>query len=215
MLTDLLSKAIMWVGVVLSIAFVAIRTHVQYRNTRKFFINDHFIFIALVLHIASAIIYQVALPLMYELSSVSLKLSAPTAGFPERMSIFLKLQFTVDFTLWTTLWAVKFSLLFFFWRLFDSVKSHMRIFWWIMVAITAINWVIIVILAFLACDPIMNFFTLGTFLLLDVLSYKLMPLGTCSTKRDIFYSNLIFQFVSGTDIAGDLLSEHPTHYNFP
>lgn len=63
--------------------------------------------------------------------------------------------------LWTTLWAVKFSLVFFFWRLFDSVQTHMKIFWWIMCAIMASTWISGIVLQQFACDPIKDFFTFG------------------------------------------------------
>jgi hypothetical protein len=112
-------------------------------------------------HIITAILYQVAIPPMYELSYVGAQLKPITAGFMNRADLFLRLQFALDMMLWTTLWSVKFSLLFFFWRLFDSVQTPMKIFWWIMCAVTASTWIISVVLQQFACDPIKGFFTLG------------------------------------------------------
>lgn len=37
-------QLVMWIGVALSCTFVAIRTHAQYRNSRRLFINDYCIF---------------------------------------------------------------------------------------------------------------------------------------------------------------------------
>ncbi|KAL2817044.1 hypothetical protein BDW59DRAFT_182321 [Aspergillus cavernicola] len=182
-------SALMWIGLVLSIILVTIRTQVQYNNSGKFFINDYFIFFALVCHISTSIVYQIAIPPMYEVQSFDYATQTMDAAFMDRASLFLRLQFAVDFLLWTTLWAVKFSLLFFFWRLFDSVRSPMRIFGWTMCAVTASTWVTLVVLQNLACDPIKNFFTLGK----------------CSSERDVYYSNLVFKFTVGADIAGDIL----------
>ncbi|KAL2793764.1 hypothetical protein BJX66DRAFT_219795 [Aspergillus keveii] len=182
-------SAIMWVGIVLSIIFVALRTQVQFRNTSKFFINDYWIFFAIVCHIATAIVYQIAIPPMYDVQYFDYATQPMDAAFMDRASLFLRLQFALDFLLWTTLWAVKFSLLFFFWRLFDSVRTPVRVFWWTMCAITASTWITLVVLQNFACDPIKNFFTLGK----------------CSSDRDIYYSNLVFKFTVGTDIAGDIL----------
>ncbi|KAL2815750.1 hypothetical protein BJX63DRAFT_430686 [Aspergillus granulosus] len=182
-------SAIMWVGIVLSIIFVALRTQVQFRNTRKFFINDYWIFFAIVCHIATAIVYQIAIPPMYDVQYFDYATQPMDAAFMDRASLFLRLQFALDFLLWTTLWAVKFSLLFFFWRLFDSVRTPVRVVWWTMCAITASTWITLVVLQNFACDPIKNFFTLGK----------------CSSARDIYYSNLVFKFTVGTDIAGDIL----------
>ncbi|KAL4936538.1 hypothetical protein BDV06DRAFT_216605 [Aspergillus oleicola] len=182
-------SALMWIGLILSLIFVVIRTHVQYRNAGKFFVNDYWIFFAITTHVATVIVYQVTIPPMYQVQYLDYATQTMDDGFMKRASLFLRLQFAVDFLLWTTLWAVKFSLLFFFWRLFDSVRTPVRVFWWAMCAITAATWITLVVLQNFACDPIKNFFTLGK----------------CSSARDVYYSNLVFKFTVGTDIAGDIL----------
>lgn len=154
----------MWVGVALSIGFVALRTVIQWKKTRKLFPNDYFIFAAVVLQIATSIIYQYAIPPMYSFLDglVVLMSGQPTApNFAAEASYFLKLQFAVLYTMWSTLWAVKFSLLFFFWRLFDSVTSPMRIMWWVMIFVTGSTLLIAFVLQFLSCKPLSNFFVLG------------------------------------------------------
>lgn len=151
----------MWIGLVLAIIMVVIRTHVQYKASKRLFTNDYFIFFAIMCHIATAIVYQLAIPPMYELTYVGAGVELPTEGFMDRASLFLKLQYAADILVWTTLWSVKFSLLFFFWRLFDSVNSPMRVFWWIMCGVTASTWITSIVLQEFACDPISNFFTLG------------------------------------------------------
>jgi hypothetical protein len=117
----------MWIGVALSACFVVFRTVVQYQSSKRFFVNDYWIFFAMLCHIITAILYQVAIPPIYELSYVGARLKPITAGFMNRADLFLRLQFALDMMLWTTLWSVKFSLLFFFWRLFDSVQTPMKI----------------------------------------------------------------------------------------
>ena len=154
-------QAMMWIGVALSFIFVAIRTHAQYQHSKRLFINDYWIFFALICHLATAAVYQVAIPPMYEVMNVSAGLEPLREGFMERGTLFLELQYAADILLWTTLWSVKFSLLFFFWRLFDSVHSPMKLFWWMMCAITAATWTISVVLQEFACDPIKSFFILG------------------------------------------------------
>lgn len=152
----------MWMGVAASVGFVILRTKIQYSSAKRFYLNDYFIFAALVLHLVSAILYQYAIPPMYQLVEVGMGLRQITADFPSSAAFFLKLQFAVDFTMWTTLWLVKFSLLYFFWRLFDSVQTPMRIFWWIMTFVTASTLIVAVVLQCHACDPLSNFFKLGT-----------------------------------------------------
>ncbi|KAJ6084566.1 hypothetical protein N7486_011366 [Penicillium sp. IBT 16267x] len=94
---------VMWIGVALSGTFVAIRTHAQYRNSRRLFINDYCIFFALVCHIATAIVYQIAISPMYDVLSVSAGLKPMGPTFMEQGAIFLKLQYAADILLWTTL----------------------------------------------------------------------------------------------------------------
>jgi hypothetical protein len=103
----------MWIGVALSACFVVFRTCVQYQSSKQFFVNDYWIFFAMLCDIVTAILYQVAIPPMYELAYIGAQLKPITAGFMDRASLFLKLQFAIDMMLWTTLWSVKFSLLLF------------------------------------------------------------------------------------------------------
>lgn len=90
----------------------------------------------------------------------------------------------------TPVWAVKFSLLLFFWRLFDSLHTRMRIFWWCMMIVTAATLITTIFLQLFACGTPGSFFKLGE--------------EGCSTKRDIYMSNLVFLFSAGTDIACDV-----------
>ncbi|KAL2838356.1 hypothetical protein BJX68DRAFT_272689 [Aspergillus pseudodeflectus] len=183
-------QAIMWAGVVLSIIFVALRTQVQFRNTSKFFINDYWIFFAIVCHLATAIVYQIAIPPMYDVQYFDYATQPMDAAFMDRASLFLRLQFALDFLLWTTLWAVKFSLLFFFWRLFDSVRTPVRVFWWTMCAITASTWITLVVLQNFACDPIKNFFTLGRYTRYPSRKRKLSCEGKKIKKQRVLADNM-------------------------
>ena len=151
----------MWIGVALSSALTALRTFYQHRRNRRFYANDYFILFALLCHILTAIVYQIAMPPMYELANVGAQIIQPPPTFVDDANLFLRLQFALDMMLWTTSWAVKFSLLFFFWRLFDSVDSPMRVFWYIMCAIAGSSYIACIVLQQFACDPIQNFFIIG------------------------------------------------------
>lgn len=74
-----------------------------------------------------------------------------------------------------------------------------------MCGVTASTWIVAAVLQTHACSLLKNFFTLGNlgfsfFLLI------LTGIGACTTKRDLFYPNLVFRFVVDADIAGDILS---------
>lgn len=151
----------MWIGVAVGAALTPLRTWYQYRTNRKLFANDYLILSAFIFHVATAAVNQIMIAPMYEVVLVSSLLRQPGADFVETANFFLRLQFAVDLLLWTTTWLVKFSLLSFFWRLFDSVESPMRIFWWIMCFLTAATYICAVVLQMFACDPLSKFFTIG------------------------------------------------------
>lgn len=199
----------MWIGTILCACFVVFRTWVQYQSSKQFFLNDYWICFAMLCHIITTLLYQVAIPIMYELAYVTAHLRPVTAGFSARVSLFLKLQFAVLIILWTTLWSIKFSLLFFFWRLFNSVKSLMRTFWWIVCAITASTWITSIVLQQFACSPIRDYFIIGMPTARCFEISMLIGAGKCSSARDIFYSDLVLKFSVGADIVGYIFGPSP------
>ncbi|KAK8038224.1 hypothetical protein PG994_014991 [Apiospora phragmitis] len=205
-------KALNWVGVGASAAFIGTRTYIQCRRTRgKLYTNDYLIFLALLCHLAAAIVCQVAIPSMYELerfiailrdnqargesgsnttgaqqhisiatspTPLNVTASSTEQRFVANTELYFRYQFALSLLLWTTLWAVKFSLLFFFWRLFDSVTSlrPARLCWYVMTGITASTLVVTVSLFLFACGNPANNFTyvmLIPFPLLRHLKYTL------------------------------------------
>jgi len=151
----------MWIGVTVAATLTVIRTWFQYRSNRKFYLNDYLIVSAFVFHLATAVVNQVMIPPMYELELVSAGLRPVTVHFIPRANLYLRLQVAADILLWTTTWLVKFSLLFFFWLLFNSVQTHMRIFWWIMCFMTAATYICCIVLQMFACSPIHKLFVIG------------------------------------------------------
>ena len=145
----------MWVEIGLCIGFVAVRTWLQFRNTSKIYGNDLLILFALTCHVLAAIIYQLALPVMYRLDKEITETSLgrpPSDGFTQRTELYLRYHLCLLILLWVTLWAVKFSLLFFFWRMFDSIQSRARVLWWLMTFFTASTFLVALFVQLFACD---------------------------------------------------------------
>jgi Fungal rhodopsin domain len=155
------SQAVMWIGVVLAAGLTALRTWYQFRTNRKFYANDIFILSAFVFHLATAVVFQVMIPPLYQTELTGLGLMPMTESFVPNANLFLRLQFTADLLLWTTTWLVKASLLSFFWLLFDSVQTPMRIFWYIMCFLTAGTYACSVVLQMFACHPLSKLFVIG------------------------------------------------------
>ena len=80
---------------------------------------------------------------------------------PALFNQYLKYQFAVLYLIWTALWTVKLAILSFFWRLFVSVKTNARIFWWFMCGITITTWIVSLILQAVACSPPSSSFDIG------------------------------------------------------
>lgn len=154
----------MWIEIGLCIAFVALRTWVQHRNTGKFYGNDLLIIFATMCHLLAAIIYQLAVPTMYilERDKALMAFGSPAGvDFPDMVELYLRYHVCLLILLWVTLWAVKFSLLLFFWRMFESIQTRVRIFWWIMCALTASTFLVALFLQLFACGSPGNLLKIG------------------------------------------------------
>lgn len=186
----------------LSCVLVSLRTWIQVRVTSRMYINDYLIIIALILHIATTAIIQAARPYTYELleaTAAAIQGKQPDMEYYlVRMPMFLRYQLALSIMFWSTLWAVKFALLSFFWRLFDSVKTHARIFWWFMVAVTASTLTVSVFLQLFACGTPANFTTAGTLPFDSALSrFKwLICAGVCF--RGLYQTSSTLQVLGST-----------------
>ena len=152
---------VVWIGTVLAAIFTAARTRLQYLHNRRLYINDYLICLALIFQLVLSILYQIMSPPMYSLVAAMDGLEQITAANIIRFEYYLRLQFAVTYIFWSALWSVKLALLTFFWRLFDSVRTHVRPFWWVMCAVTIATWTISLFLQGFACKPAGSFFKLG------------------------------------------------------
>ena len=141
--------------------FTILRTWLQYSHNRRLFANDILIFLALTFHVVLSILYQFMCPPMYEIVAVGVKSQIPNALFASYFVRYLKFQFAVTYMYWTSLWLVKLALLSFFWRLYESVRTNVRVFVGIMCSITIATWIISLFLQGFACSPSTKFFVPG------------------------------------------------------
>ena len=144
----------MWTCTGLAALFTALRSWLQFRHNKRWFANDYLLGVALILHLALSTTITVMTPNLYNGLYGILRadeLDLTTIDFLQ--PIYLKYQFAALIQLWTTLWTVKIAMLSFYWRLFTSVRTKARIFWWIIFGITIATWVVSVVLQTVACDP--------------------------------------------------------------
>lgn len=203
-------QAVVWVGTFLAACFTALRTWLQYSHNRRFYINDYLILCALLVHVVLSILYQLIAPPMYELEPIINGFKTVDSSRLHYYNYYLRLPFAVTTLSWTTLWLVKLSLLTFFWRLFDSVRTHARLFWWVMCGITIATYIVSMFLQGFACLPLGSFYKFGK--LQRSVSSELAatdrPLqGGCSSPHNVYRSVLTFHFSSITDIITDFFSK--------
>lgn len=182
-----------WVNVAVAIAFTSARTVIRYHVSNRLFAEDGCVYFALAILICIAIMYQLIIPIMFEIDLV-VKGVLPTAGFPERATYFLKLQFAIIVLFWTALWAVKFSFLFFYRQLLTRLPDQMR--WWkALTLFTILAYLGAWITQLLSCQPISHYFKLGVVLSLLSMSTRADCVQVLATVVEISWS-LILAFIT-------------------
>ena len=152
----------MWTGTGLAALFTALRSWLQFRHNNRWFANDYLLAAALVLHLALSVTITCLTPILYKgLNGILIAGSLNLAAVDFLQPIYLKYQFAALLQTWTALWMVKMAILSFYWRLFKSVRTKARIFWWIIFGITIATWIISIVLQVVACDPPSQTFSPG------------------------------------------------------
>ena len=144
----------MWTGTILAALFTALRSWLQFRHNNRWFANDYLLGAALVLHLALSITITILTPTLYKgLNGISTTGALDLTALNFLQPIYLKYQFAALIQTWTALWMIKMAILSFYWRLFKSVRTKARIFWWIIFGITIATWIVSIVLQVIACDP--------------------------------------------------------------
>ncbi|KAI9780212.1 MAG: hypothetical protein M1816_003136 [Peltula sp. TS41687] len=176
--------AVIWAGVGGSVLFTLFRYYVRLLYFRRLFLDDLFVFIALVILIASAVMYQFMAPTMYNIFRITNKQELPPADLQEKLIPYLKMQFAVTLLFWTCLWAIKFAFLAFFWRLGKNLRWQ-RLLWNVVFAFTAFAYIGCLISYSIACS-----------------SFK--P-GDCDTELHIQRALVSLRYSTAIDVMSDLL----------
>lgn len=93
---------------------MAARTTIRLWLQKRLFIDDYILYFALAIHLALCSLYIADLPYLYRFFSVASGEAAPYPTLAEDYYHMMQISFAVTAFFWTTLWAVKFSILFLF-----------------------------------------------------------------------------------------------------
>ncbi|KAF3924451.1 hypothetical protein AA313_de0209865 [Arthrobotrys entomopaga] len=122
--------------------------------------DDGFVIFAAAGVVANAILHTVMAPISRGLGLIMFGLAQPGPNFLAEVAYYLRLQFAAITMFWNILWAVKFSLLIFIWRLTDGLPS-MRKWWWGVFVFNIIMWASAIMSQYLNCRPLSTAFAIG------------------------------------------------------
>lgn len=137
-------------------------------NISTYVASDVCVYLAIAALISMAILYSLITPTMFELDRVSTGQTSPTPGFSQRSDEFLRCQFAIICLFWTSVWAVKVSILLFYRGLFNRL-GWFRICWWIVLSVVVLTYLACWGTQLASCWPISTYFSLGMFLPSDAL----------------------------------------------
>ncbi|KAF7853248.1 hypothetical protein EAF04_010750 [Stromatinia cepivora] len=120
---------VIWGGFAIAAICMALRTFSRIKTFKSLYNDDIFAFLALVLALASAILWQVHAQEMFDLMAVSAQIKMPGADFVTRSEAYSRASGVVIILFYSTLWSVKFSFLLFIRRLGSHV-AKVEYLWW-------------------------------------------------------------------------------------
>ena len=177
-------------------AFVLVRTGISYSikvpnsRVRARIISDLCVYLALITLIAMAVIYRYIIPDMYEVDRVAAEEEPLSAHFVPDADFYLRCQYALIVLFWTSVWAVKFSILTFYKSLFQNL--HTRILkwsWWAVMIITGLFYLGCWATQIISCWPIWTYFHIGKCRYDRDKDYTNFTAGLCNTPRDTRISN--------------------------
>lgn len=117
----------------MAIVFTILRTTIRAQHFRTLSADDTSVIFALLVLVAVGVLCTYATPAIYELYKIDEPGSSEILVYPDAMdqlNYFLRLQFAIIALFWTSVWAVKFSFLIYYKRLFASIPETNHVFVW-------------------------------------------------------------------------------------
>ncbi|KAK7447807.1 hypothetical protein Landi51_06611 [Colletotrichum acutatum] len=189
---------LIWVMWGAAFGMTVFRGTFQWILQRRLFADDYFIIAGLVTLTALTAVITCMLPQFYlagEYTKAAAKDPlAPVPLGPEefiaRTIASLKLMFCQMLLFWTTLWAAKFSILFFLRRLVTGLPKYIRA-WWMCFGAVLVLYLACMLSNFLTCTPLTKY-------------WSAKPAG-CSAPEDLVRADASIKFATSADVAADIL----------
>ncbi|CAG5156673.1 uncharacterized protein ALTATR162_LOCUS4470 [Alternaria atra] len=179
-----------------SFILTASRGFLRWKSQRRIFADDYFVFFGLLSLTALSAVITCLLPQFFLAQEYMKELIVdpltpmplPPDEFVERTRTSLKFMFSQMLLFWTTLWAAKFSILFFFRRLVIGLPAYMRA-WWACFVLVLLLYLASVASNFLTCRPLSKYWSATG----------------CSDPDDIIRADASIKFATSADVVSDAL----------
>ena len=136
------NQGTLWTGVAVSFCFLLFRFYVRLKTFRRLDIDDPFVFVAWLMTLATAIVWQVNSKELYAIIAVdSGQRQMPKPEYISLVSIVHHSLIATYFLYYTALWSIKLSFLLFFRNLSKTIRRHMLL-WYFVSAFTIASYVI-------------------------------------------------------------------------
>ncbi|KAI4667611.1 uncharacterized protein J4E88_010275 [Alternaria novae-zelandiae] len=192
--TDLMQLT--WTLWGVSFLCTTLRGFLRWKSQHRLFADDYFVFFGLLSLTALSAVITCLLPqffLAQEYSKAAIldpltPLPLPPDEFIERTRTSLKFMFSQMLLFWTTLWAAKFSILFFFRRLVIGLPVYMRA-WWASFVLVLLLYLACIASNFLTCQPLSKYWSATG----------------CSDPEDLIRADASIKFATSADVIADAL----------
>ncbi|KAK6220273.1 hypothetical protein QIS74_05775 [Colletotrichum tabaci] len=193
--------ALIWTLWAAAFGMTVFRGSFQWILQRRLYADDYFLIAGLATLTALSAVITMMLPQFY-LAGEYTKAAAtdplaplplPLEEFTARTVASLKLMFSQMLLFWTTLWAAKFSILFFVRRLVNGLPRYIRA-WWACFAVVLLLYLACIFSNFLTCTPLTKYWS----------ATGDDPAG-CSAPEDLVRADASIKFATGADVAADVL----------
>ncbi|WYZ45127.1 hypothetical protein EsH8_VIII_000443 [Colletotrichum jinshuiense] len=189
-------KVLIWVMWAIALGMTIFRGSFQWILQRRLYADDYFIIAGVVTLTALSAVITRMLPQFYlvgEYTKAAAKdpltpLPLPLDELTLRTVAALKLMFSQMLLFWTTLWAAKFSILFFVRRLVSGLPNYIRA-WWVCFGAVLLLYLACMLSNFLTCTPLTRYWSATG----------------CSAPEDLVRADASIKFATGADVAADLL----------
>ena len=134
-----LGQGFLWAGTAVSLSFLVFRLAVKIRSYHRIYSDDYLVIGAWILLLASALLWQMESPNLYELFNVASGQKPLTKIFVKNNTALLRSLTPFALLFYSCLWIVKLSFLLFFRRLGMNVRGQ-KIWWWCVLAVVLLTW---------------------------------------------------------------------------